>query len=388
VVKRSILLRRESRSDTSRLRLTNHFHWYSLGFDLNDMGYLRQADLIANQVFLGWSEPMPKGIFRDYSVQLSREDHWDFGGLQTRASTSADASAQFTNKWRVSGSLAFIQSVDTRALRGGPAVRRSDFYTASLGVGTDSSRPASLSAHGYRERALEGGSGEWQADGELRLRPSNRLSLSADASYMRATDDLQYVATAEALDGPRWALGRIDQEVWDLTFRANLSVTPELTVQYYGSPFIATGRYTSFKKATDTLARSYEDRFHRYGDSEIAYPFQMKETSLTAADITKQQSLFDSGSAGMTKKPGRSGSYPGVVPMSTSPSLNTTRIFRPTGGCEGSNSLRSRCFGLPTRSLTKNMAFSSVTRTSIDSAPGSPAVLRWKRSLAGRKSAV
>lgn len=38
-----------------------------------------------------------------------------------------------------------------------------------------------------------------------------------------------------------------------------------------GSPFIATGRYTSFKKATDTLAWSYEDRFHRYGDSEITF---------------------------------------------------------------------------------------------------------------------
>ena len=261
---------RFGRSDSSRLRLLDHFHWYSPGFDLNDVGYLRQADLIANQVFLGWSEPTPKGIFRDYSVELSREDHWDFGGLQTRASTAAEASAQFTNKWRMSGSLSYNQSVDTRGLRGGPALRGSDFYDATLGVSTDSARRTSLSFTGTREKASEGGSGAWRAQGQIRLRPSNRLSLSANLTYTRATDDLQYVATVQATDGPRWVLGRIDQEVWSLTFRVNLTVTPELTVQYYGSPFIATGLYAGFKKATRTLAHAYEDRFHRYGDSEIA----------------------------------------------------------------------------------------------------------------------
>ncbi len=111
----------------------------------------------------------------------------------------------------------------------------------------------------------------WSISTSLGLRPSNRLSLSANVSYKKATDDLQYVATAASVDGSRWILGRIDQDVWNITFRANLAVTPELTVQYYGSPFIATGRYADFKKATRTLAEAYEDRFHRYSASEIAY---------------------------------------------------------------------------------------------------------------------
>jgi hypothetical protein len=41
-------------------------------------------------------------------------------------------------------------------------------------------------------------------------------------------------------------------------------------LQYYGSPFVGTGRYTELKRATDTLARDYEDRFHLYGPDEIA----------------------------------------------------------------------------------------------------------------------
>ncbi len=78
-----------ARSGKGRFRATSHFHWYSPGLDLNDVGYLRQADVKANQVFLGWSESRPKGIFREYSFQGSREDQWDFGGLHTKSATGA-----------------------------------------------------------------------------------------------------------------------------------------------------------------------------------------------------------------------------------------------------------------------------------------------------------
>ncbi len=105
----------------------------------------------------------------------------------------------------------------------------------------------------------------------MNFRLSNRLSVSGSASYEQLQDNLQYVATADRDEGTRWVLGRIDQDTWNFTFRVNLSITPELTVQYYGSPFIGTGLYTAFKKATDTLATTYADRFHLYGPDEIAF---------------------------------------------------------------------------------------------------------------------
>ena len=67
-------------------------------------------------------------------------------------------------------------------------------------------------------------------------------------------------------------LGRIDQDTWSFTFRVNLTLTPELTLQYYGSPFIGTGRYTGFKQATDTLAQANADRFHLYGAGRDRLP--------------------------------------------------------------------------------------------------------------------
>jgi hypothetical protein len=274
---------RFGRSETSRLRLLDHFHWYSPGLDMNDVGYLRQADVLANQVFLGWSELRPRGIFRSYSFELAREDQWDFGGLATVAATELEATGQFQNKWGVHASLAYKDVVDTRMLRGGPALRWHDFYESELSVHSDQSRRVSLSPFGGYSRARDDDSRAWNAGAALSLRPSNRLSFSGSLSYEWLDDHLQYVATADGEGEPRWVLGRIDQDTWSFTFRVNLSITPDLTVQYYGSPFIGTGRYTEFKRATSTLAEAAADRARVYGPDEIAYRPEANRYDVTEA---------------------------------------------------------------------------------------------------------
>lgn len=263
---------RFGRSDTSRLHLGEEFSWYSPGLELNDVGFLRQADLMANRVSVGWSEPTPKGLFRNYAVQLAREDQWAFGSLETRSETELEASGQLKSRWRAQASLSYEDVVDTRMLRGGPALRWHDFFEAQTFLGSDESRRISAHAHGGYSWARDDDSRAWNTGVGLNLRPSNRLSLSGSVSYESLLDNLQYVDTADRDAGePRWILGRIGQDTWSFTFRVNLSITPDLTVQYYGSPFVGTGRYDAFKRATDTLARDFASRFHLFAPEEIAY---------------------------------------------------------------------------------------------------------------------
>lgn len=139
-----------------------------------------------------------------------------------------------------------------------------------MSASSDSSRRVSVTADLYRRTADEGGSDGWMAAAQLRARPSNRLSLSARVAAQRSTDDLQYAETVPTDAGSRYVLGRVGLDTWEVTFRADLAITPELTVQYYGSPFLGTGRYSAFKRATDTLAGAYESRFHRYQPDELA----------------------------------------------------------------------------------------------------------------------
>jgi len=262
---------RFGRSEKSRLRLTDHFLWYSPGLDLNDLGYLRQADIVANQLFVGWSVTEPKGMFRSYSVQVAREDQWDFGGLKARSANSLEASAVFKNKWTARSAFEFQQSVDTRALRGGPALRMHDSWSTTVTLETDPSRRVSFSVLDGHTRAIDDSSRLSRIEGLGRFRLSNRFSLSGQTSYETLANNLQYAATADTAAGPRWLLGRIEQETWSFTLRANLALTPDLTVQYYGSPFISAGRYSDLKQATDTLAELYQDRFHQFSPEEIKF---------------------------------------------------------------------------------------------------------------------
>ncbi len=258
-------------SGKGRFHATARYNWYSPGLELNDVGYLRQADVKANQVTLGWVEPRPRGIFREYSFQGTRLDQWDFGGLHTLSATVADASASFQNKWSLSGEAAYNQLVDTRALFGGPALRKSDFWTAFLKLSSDNSRRLSLSLKGEHDWSLEGGTVRNDLSGSASFRPSGRITFSATGEYLRLEDDLQYVGTQQTTGGTRWLIGRNHEQLWNLTFRINLAITPDLAVTYYGSPFIASSRFTDIRKATDTQSPVYENRFHRFGPDEIAY---------------------------------------------------------------------------------------------------------------------
>ena len=48
-------------------------------------------------------------------------------------------------------------------------------------------------------------------------------------------------------------------------------LTPDLTIQYDGSPFVSNGVYDGFKRATSPRRSDYADRFHEFASSEIAF---------------------------------------------------------------------------------------------------------------------
>ncbi len=260
------------RSRTSKWRIGDSVRWVSPGLDLNDLGFLRQADLIRNSLEVGYEDPVPRGPVRQWSVFLEREDGWDFGGLQTDGMSGLSAGTMFQNKWSLSGSLRAVDTeVDTRLLRGGPSMRLSPYLHLSIRGETDPSRRLLVSAGVHSHRYREGESSMFDVFPGVRLRLTNRLSISADYEYGHHVNDLQYVETPETVVGSRYVLGHIDQTTHSLTLRLNVSITPDLTIQYYGSPFLSSGRYTAFKRADDTVASDYEARFHRYGADEIAF---------------------------------------------------------------------------------------------------------------------
>jgi len=246
--------------------------WMSPGLDLNDVGYLRQADVVLNDARVAYTEYEPHGVFRSYQVTASRADNWDFGGLKTGGTTGIDAATTFQNLWGLSSSVHAIETpTDTRLLRGGPAMRTSGFVSAGLGAHSDGSKPVSGSALVHHHFGMQGGASNTELTMGLDVRTQEALTFSANTFYQHNVNDIQYVATATSNAAPAYVLGRLDQNTLGLTLRVNAFVTPDFTIQYYGSPFVSNGEYANFKRVTAPRASAYGERFHRFDASEISY---------------------------------------------------------------------------------------------------------------------
>ncbi len=260
------------RTETSRWRFSNTFAWNSPGLDLNDVGYLRQADSLSNQAAVGYQESEPKGMFRAFGFELHRGDTWDFGGLKVEGMTGFAGQGTFTNKWQASGAMHIVRTnVATRLLRGGPAVALDRLLSWNVGGTTDPSRRVALQGAVHRHRFEQGKSSLSEFFPGLTLRLSDSLVVLTELQYSHNINNLEYVATPQAGGSNLYILGQIDQKTLGTTFRVNLTLTPDLSVQYYGSPFLSTGRYADFKRTTTPLAEKYYDRFRALATQEITY---------------------------------------------------------------------------------------------------------------------
>jgi hypothetical protein len=120
----------------------------------------------------------------------------------------------------------------------------------------------------------------------LSYRPVDALSASLNGNFSLAERDLQYVRTIYLEPDNQYLFGTIRQHTLIISLRLNLSITPNLTLQYWGQPFISSGKYSGFKKITDPRAEKYTERFHTFAPDEIA----LNETT-GMLDITDEEGL-------------------------------------------------------------------------------------------------
>ena len=104
------------------------------------------------------------------------------------------------------------------------------------------------------------------------MQPMNALniSLSADHSSYRRKQD-QFVSTVKYNNEIRSIVSEVRQKTLRFTARLNYNITPELTVQYYGQPFITRPLYDRFAYVSAPLAKEYDDRFTIFSPNQVTF---------------------------------------------------------------------------------------------------------------------
>lgn len=236
--------------------------WLSPGLELNDLGYMNSADRIDQKNAVTYFVNKPVSIFHSYEINLEQTNSWNFNGTWLGSWGKFSFTSIFRNNWKFGANLSFYPSAtEPGRLRGGPDFLMPNAIITSGKAMTDPSKKiVALMNYQYNKFGNHSGTKFSLAPG-ISLRPLSSLKVSVNANYSENRDDIQYIAECNYLDEKRYILGTIDQTTLGLTFRADLNLTPEFSIQYYGSPFISRGTYSRFKRVTDPEADDYESRF-------------------------------------------------------------------------------------------------------------------------------
>jgi len=248
------------------------FTWRSPELELNDLGFQRQADDLRHYTWIGYQTLKPKGIFRSYRLNYNHWSSWDFEGNHNLLQWNVNSWANFKNNWFGNIHLNFRPVRHSNfALRGGPRLRVSPSMNFGGRIGTDNRKKVRLWSNYYGGKTFDNSMNFYNIGFGVSYQPTNALRISINPSYDINKDKLQFVETVEHNNKNNYINASIEQRTLSMSVRVNYTINPNLTIQYYGQPFISRGLYSNFKTITDAQASNFDDRFQLYTNNQISF---------------------------------------------------------------------------------------------------------------------
>ncbi len=254
----------------SKLRYNLELAWRSPGFELNDIGYLKKSDGIRASFWAGYRITEPFAIFRSFNININNWHGWDFGGTNIWNGFNTNFYTEFKNQWGIgSGADYQTEGVSNDKLRGGPSMKTENGLGNWINIHSDNRKKINFYFGMFNYWGDEKNSRTKNYWSGIVYRPHNMIKISLSPSLNLFKSKLQYVAKKDFQNNTRYIFADIDQKTVSMTIRFDLSIMPELSVQYYGMPFVSVGKYTDFKYITNPKADEFADRFSIYNNKQI-----------------------------------------------------------------------------------------------------------------------
>jgi hypothetical protein len=226
----------------------------SPGFEVNDLAYLSRADYKWLNGNVGGSWTMPTSWYRSIFTSFGGATQFNYDGDRTYSQLQAFYGMEFLNYWNLRTFwIRNIPSYDDRLTRGGPVVKRAGYNVGHLQVSTDARRRAVFDFTVEASRGVDAPTRSLTIHPGVALKPAANVFIQLSPTWSRDEDDAQYITavtdpTAAGFYGRRYVFGFVRTRTVSLDTRVNWTFTPNLTLQLYAQPFIASGDYTSFRE--------------------------------------------------------------------------------------------------------------------------------------------
>jgi hypothetical protein len=90
---------------------------------------------------------------------------------------------------------------------------------------------------------------------------NNNFTLSTMTGFTNETNNSQYVKQETINNKQEYIVGKIERQTLFTTLRAEYFITPELSLQYYGSPYASIGKYDSYRKVNISKSKDLYERY-------------------------------------------------------------------------------------------------------------------------------
>jgi Domain of unknown function (DUF5916) len=255
------------------------------GFEVNDAGFQTDADRIHFNAKGGRHWLSPGRLARSAAVDVSVTQDLNFGGVRLAPSggVSGQIQTQGLATIYLSGVYRF-QGLDDRTTRGGPLFRLPGQVIVAGVYQTDQRKMVAGGFHASYARDGAGSTGEAAAV-SLTVQTPHGTRISLAPTYQHSRFDAFYLGayadpTATATYGARYLFAALDQNVLSVTTRLDLYFTPNLSLQVYAQPFVATAAFGVPKAFT--TPRGYA--FSSYGANGSTIGVDQTGTTVLDAD--------------------------------------------------------------------------------------------------------
>ena len=241
----------------------------SPGFEVNDLGYQRRADILDWSTWAALSFQNAHGIYRWAQVNGNHWEWWNTSGAHLENAWNFNGHMGLLNNWDVHLGSTFAHltpSFCDRCTRGGPLLRQSRSMYPWGGFNTDSRRPISAGMWANLNFGDEGHTQGTSLSPYVNFRLSTRLQAQIGTNVFWGHDNTQWFGNfADASNVTHYTFAHLQQRQLSMSAQLSYAMTRDLTLEFYGQPFVATGAYTNIRETSATpFAARYADRFQPF----------------------------------------------------------------------------------------------------------------------------
>jgi len=245
----------------------------SPGFDINDLGFLRRADQVSWNTWVGFFDRKKTKYYQRFQLNNNWWQYWTSDGLPLERAYNTNTHINFNNNlgWHFGGTIGQLGTVyDDRAARGGPAVRQDRYIAPWMGITGDDRKSIVPYMWMNYFRGDEGRSSSLNLSPEIDYKVLGRFSSVLALNWTHNISANQFYGRFTDAGGTHYTFARLDQHTTSLTARLNYTFSPDMSLQTYLQPFVSKGTYSNVHQLSSTpRANAYGDRYAAYDNAAV-----------------------------------------------------------------------------------------------------------------------